>query len=206
MLKKPYIALMGLFVLACTNAGEGGVNTTGFQPGTAPPANTAAPPGSPNNPGGPGGPGGGNGGTGNTGNTTGSGGTTGGDCMSVCQAKATECEQDPAGCAQLCPLNPDVSCLQSLSCDGNIQDCLGGSGGTTGSGGTPPTGGAGGVGATGGLPNTGGSTSSCTPADQCAGCPDQTLGPSECLQTCTCAVAAGLVPSTTDCPTACGAG
>ncbi len=43
----------------------------------------------------------------------------------------------------------------------------------------------------------------CTPADQCAGCPSQVAGIDECLETCGCALAAGLIPPTTDCKAAC---
>jgi hypothetical protein len=45
--------------------------------------------------------------------------------------------------------------------------------------------------------------SGCTPANQCAQCPDPVLGQDECYETCLCAVAAGLAPATTDCKAAC---
>ncbi len=182
-----------LIIIACGGKGEGTAEPLSVNGTPASPIRTGAPIGVP----GTKQPGGGTGNTTGSGGITGSGGATGGDCMSACAALAQRCEQSAEACGEFCNLGPDVQCLQTVSCEA-VGTCVStGTGGTTGSGGTPPTGGAGGVGA------TGGTSGGCTPADNCANCPDQNAGPSECFEVCTCAVSAGIAPAGTDCQAAC---
>lgn len=165
-----------LIAIACGGSGQ----TTGSSNGATSnevPGNPGAPPGS--NPGAlPGGPGGGGEGGGGAQGGGGSGGSGGGggDCLSVCQGLAVQCQQDPAECALLCADPPPglVECLQDANCE-TAPACLGGSGGSGGgptggaggmggSGGSPPIGGAGGLGGGGGdctYPNCGGCTDTC---------------------------------------------
>lgn len=119
--------------------------------------------------------GGGSGGGIGGGGSGGMGGTTG-NCATVCDNKAIECDVSSAACSAFCETatSNDVTCLSGISC-ALLYTC--GFEGGGGSGGTS-VGGAGGMGAYGGSGGYGGTPiggaggmGACTPGD-CSGCPD----------------------------------
>jgi hypothetical protein len=164
-----------ILFLGCASTGNGG-DVTGLDDDHNPPGNASQPakgggittPGG-GAQGGGGGQGGGDGGMGGSGAQGGGGmggsGGGGGDCVSACQATATECGGNPGQCAAICAQYPNgASCFSSSGCDeGKLATCLaGGSGGSGGGSGGMAGGGGGGM---------GGGTGSCE-YPTCTGCTD----------------------------------
>jgi hypothetical protein len=177
-----------LLAIACGGSGQSDSATVGYgvgNPGAPGTKNPGALPGD-DTPGGgaqggSGGQGGGDGGSGaQGGGGMGGSGGGGGDCVSACQAAATECGGNPGQCAAICAQYPNgASCFSSSGCDDNkLAACLAGGMGGMGGSGAQGGGGSGGM-AGGGGGGMGGGGGSCE-YPTCSGCTDN-------CDTCMCA-------------------
>jgi len=182
MKNEAWLSVLALGVLVgCGGTGEGpasGSSPSGYS--SKPPGGSDLP-GSPFKP--PGGGGEGGGGAQGGGGSGGGSGGGGGDCVSACQALASECGGSSAACGEVCAKFPNAGpCLSEANCQ-NYGECFqGGTGGAAGGGGAGGSGGTvvggaggmgGSVGGGGGLGGggTGGGTGGCT-YPNCGGCTD----------------------------------